>query len=218
MDRALESQLPTVDSIQDWPEESPVSWNYTHRQNPFSYPHEMSDVDSPGGSPASWNSNSFNQTELDSSRMRKKWGTAQKPMLVAQSSNNLPRKDMKTGFKRLLKFGRKSRGSDILVDWISATTSEGDDDTEDGRDSTYRSSEDLRKSRMGFSHAQPSDDSYNEGEFFNESVQSSQISISAAPANFKLRDDHISGSSIKAPRSFFSLSTFRSKGSDSKLR
>ncbi|KAL3618193.1 hypothetical protein CASFOL_038514 [Castilleja foliolosa] len=217
--RALESQLLTVDSLQDWPEESPVSWNYTHRQNPFSYPHEMSDVDSPGGSPASWNSNSFNQTELDSSRMRKKWGTAQKPMLVAQSSNNLPRKDMKTGFKRLLKFGRKSRGSDILVDWISATTSEGDDDTEDGRDSTYRSSEDLRKSRMGFSsHTQPSDDSYNESEFFNESVRSSEISISAAPANFKLRDDHISGSSIKAPRSFFSLSTFRSKGSDSKLR
>ncbi|GFP85740.1 hypothetical protein PHJA_000717700 [Phtheirospermum japonicum] len=226
--RALESQLPTVDSMQDWPEESPVSWNYTHRQNPFSYPHEMSDVDasvdSPGGSPASWNSNSFNQIETDSSRMRKKWGTAQKPMLVAQSSNNLPRKDMKTGFKRLLKFGRKSRGSDILVDWISATTSEGDDDTEDGRDPAYRSSEDLRKSRMGFSHAQPSEDSYNESEFFNESdygacfsgfvddaclffirtVQSSQISIPAAPANFKLRDEHMSGSSIKGAR--FSIS------------
>ncbi|KAL8507855.1 hypothetical protein ACS0TY_018411 [Phlomoides rotata] len=29
---------------------------------------------------------------------------------------------------------RKSRGSESLVDWISATTSEGDDDTEDGRD------------------------------------------------------------------------------------
>ncbi|KAL3639803.1 hypothetical protein CASFOL_014771 [Castilleja foliolosa] len=207
--RALDSQLPTVDSMQDWPEESPVSWNYTHRQNPFPYPHEMSDidasVDSPGGSPASWNSNSFNQIESDSSRMRKKWGTAQKPMLVAQSSNNFPRKDMKTGFKRLLKFGRKSRGSDILVDWISATTSEGDDDTEDGRDPAYRSSEDLRKSRMGFSHAQPFDDSCNESEF-NESVQSSQISIPAAPANFKLRDDHISGSSIKGSKViFFSL-------------
>ncbi|CAA0816158.1 Unknown protein [Striga hermonthica] len=163
----------TGESLQDWPEESPISWNYSHRQNPFTYPHETSDVDasmeSPGGSPASWNSNLFNQIDSDSIRMRKKWGTAQKPMLVAQTSNtNLTRKDMKSSFKRLLKFGRKSRGSDVLVDWISATTSEGDDDTEDGRDPANRSSEDLRKSRMGFSHVQTYEDSYNE-EFFNES-------------------------------------------------
>ncbi|KAL6563335.1 hypothetical protein OROHE_005922 [Orobanche hederae] len=201
----LVSQLPTIDSMQDWPDESPASWNYSHRQNPFSYPHEMSDidasVDSPVGSPASWNSNSYNQIETDSARMRKKWGTAQKPMLVAHSSNNLPRKDMKSGFKRLLKFGRKSRGSDILVDWISATTSEGDDDTEDGRDPANRLSEDSRKSRMGFSHVQqqPYEDSFNETEFVNESVQSSQNSIPAPPANFKLREDHMSGSSIKPP-------------------
>ncbi|KAI3463204.1 hypothetical protein Pfo_019867 [Paulownia fortunei] len=228
VNQALGSQLPLVvppsflpvESMQDWPVESPVSWN-SHMQHPFSYPHEISDVDasvdSPVGSPASWNSHSLNQMETDAARMRKKWGTAQKPMLVA-SSNNLPRKDMTRGFKRLLKFGRKSRGSEILVDWISATTSEGDDDTEDGRDPANRSSEDLRKSRMGFSHAQPSDDSFNENEFFNESVQSSQNSIPAPPANFKLREDHMSGSSIKAPRSFFSLSSFRSKGSDSKPR
>ncbi|KAL0354440.1 UNVERIFIED_CONTAM: hypothetical protein Sradi_3890900 [Sesamum radiatum] len=101
--------------------------------------------------------------------MRKKWGTAQKPMLVAHSSNNLSRKDMTRGFKRLLKFGRKNRGSESLVDWISATTSEGDDDTEDGRDPANRSSEDLRKSRMGFAQAHPSDDSFNESEFYNES-------------------------------------------------
>ncbi|KAL0424935.1 UNVERIFIED_CONTAM: COP1-interacting protein 7 [Sesamum radiatum] len=179
VDRALGSKLPAVlprgflhaEPIQDWPEESPVSWN-SHTQHPFSYPHEMSDVDasvdSPVGSPASWNSHSLNQLEADAARMRKKWGTAQKPMLVAHSSNNVSRKDMTRGFKRLLKFGRKSRGSESLVDWISATTSEGDD-TEDGRHPANRSSEDLRKSRMGFSHVQPSDDSFNESEFFNES-------------------------------------------------
>ncbi|XP_011079454.1 uncharacterized protein LOC105162955 isoform X2 [Sesamum indicum] len=229
VDRALGSKLPAVlprgflhaEPMQDWPEESPVSWN-SRTQHPFSYPHEMSDVDasldSPVGSPASWNSHSLNQLEADAARMRKKWGTAHKPMLVAHSSNNVSRKDMTRGFKRLLKFGRKSRGSESLVDWISATTSEGDDDTEDGRDPANRSSEDLRKSRMGFSHVQPSDDSFNGSEFFNESVQSLQNSIPAPPANFKLREDHMSGSSIKAPRSFFSLSTFRSKGSDSKLR
>ncbi|KAL8537842.1 hypothetical protein ACS0TY_012830 [Phlomoides rotata] len=227
VDQALGSKLPIdssfhpVESIPDWSGESPVSWN-SQTQHPFSYPHEMSDVDasveSPVESPASWNSHSLNQIENDAARMRKKWGAAQKPMLAVHSSNNQSHKDMTRGFKRLLKFGRKSRGSESLVDWISATTSEGDDDTEDGRDPANRSSDDLRKSRMGFSHAQASEDSFNETEFFNESVQSSRNSIPAPPSNFKLREDHMSGSSIKAPRSFFSLSTFRSKGSDSKLR
>lgn len=175
VDQALGSQLPReipsrFDSMQDSPSESPISWNL-RTQHPFSYPHETSDfdasVDSPVGSP-SWNSHSFNQIDSDAARMRKKWGAAQKPILGAHSSNNSSRKDMTRGFKRLLKFGRKSRGSETLVDWISATTSEGDDDTEDGRDLAYRSSEDLKKSRMGFSQAQPSDESFNESEYFNE--------------------------------------------------
>ncbi|XP_009625083.1 uncharacterized protein [Nicotiana tomentosiformis] len=213
------SKLLSGGLVQDSPGESPVSWN-THAHHPFSYPHEMSDVDasvdSPVGSPASWNSHSLSQTESDAARMRKKWGMAQKPMLVANSSQNQSRKDTARGFKRFLKFGRKNRGTDSLVDWISATTSEGDDDTEDGRDPSNRSSEDLRKSRMGFSQEHPSDDSFYENEFFSEQVQSLRSSIPAPPTNFKLREDHLSGSSIKAPRSFFSLSTFRSKGSDSK--
>ncbi|CAN4089139.1 unnamed protein product [Withania somnifera] len=176
---ASESVLPSMVSskllsgglVQDSPGESPVSWN-THAHHPFSYPHEMSDVDasvdSPVGSPASWNSHSLSQTDSDAARMRKKWGMAQKPMLVANSSHNQSRKDMARGFKRFLKFGRKNRGTDNLVDWISATTSEGDDDTEDGRDPSNRSSDDLRKSRMGFSQEHPSDDSFYENEFFSE--------------------------------------------------
>ncbi|KAH1240596.1 COP1-interacting protein 7 [Glycine max] len=190
-----------VRSLQDSPVGSPVSWN-SRVPHPFSYPHESSDIDasidSPIGSPASWNSHSLNQGDNDAARMRKKWGSAQKPFLVANSSQNQPRKDVTKGFKRLLKFGRKTRGSESLADWISATTSEGDDDTEDGRDLANRSSEDLRKSRMGFSHGHPSDDSFNENELFNEQVQSLQSSIPAPPAHFKLRDDHISGSSLKA--------------------
>ncbi|KAK7294490.1 hypothetical protein RJT34_17379 [Clitoria ternatea] len=217
----IPSTFNGVRSLQESPVESPVSWN-SRVPHPFSYPHESSDVeasmDSPIGSPASWNSHSLNQGENDAARMRKKWGSAQKPFLVANSSQNQPRKDVTKGFKRLLKFGRKTRGSESLADWISATTSEGDDDTEDGRDLANRSSEDLRKSRMGFSHGHPSDDSLNENELFNEQVQSMQSSIPAPPAHFRLRDDHISGSSLKAPKSFFSLSTFRSKGSDSKPR
>ncbi|KAL3825077.1 hypothetical protein ACJIZ3_021106 [Penstemon smallii] len=217
VDHVLGSQLPfeissnflPVESMQDWPGESPMSW-ISRNQNPFSYPHEMSDVDasvdSPVGSPASWNSHSLNQMEADAVRMRKKWGTAQKPMLVTNSSNHLPRKDMTRGFKRFLKFGRKNRASESLVDWISATTSEGDDDTEDGRDLANRSSEDLRKSRMGFSQAQASDYGFSESELFGESVQSSDSSIPAPPSNFKLRDDHMSGSSIKGEiMKFYSL-------------
>ncbi|KAE9595877.1 hypothetical protein Lalb_Chr17g0343411 [Lupinus albus] len=221
MPTAFPSTFNSVGSLQDSPAESPMSWN-SHMHRPFPYLHESSDIDayadSPIGSPPSWNSHSLTQVENDAARMRKKWGSAQKPFLVPNPSQNQPRKDVTRGFKRLLKFGRKSRGSESLVDWISATTSEGDDDTEDGRDPANRSSEDLRKSRMGFSHCHPSDDSFNENELFNEHVQSMQSSIPAPPAHFSLRDDHISGSSLKAPKSFFSLSTFRSKGSDSKPR
>ncbi|XP_057770720.1 uncharacterized protein LOC130990495 isoform X2 [Salvia miltiorrhiza] len=228
VDQALGSKYPReisscflpVDTMQDWHNGSPMSWN-SRTQHPFSYPHETSDVDasvdSPIGSP-SWNSHSLNAMEADAARMRKKWGAAQKPMVAAHSSNNSSRKDMTRGFKRLLKFGRKNRGSETMADWVSATTSEGDDDTEDGRDPASRSSEDLRKSRMRFSQAPPSDDGFSDNVFFNESEQSSQSSIPAPPANFKLREDHVSGTSIKAPRSFFSLSTFRSKGNESKPR
>lgn len=164
---AVPSAFHAAGSLPDSPGESPVSWN-SRIHHPFSYPHETSDidasVDSPIGSPASWNSHGLAQTEADAARMRKKWGSAQKPILATNSSNNQSRKDVTKGFKRLLKFGRKSRGTESLVDWISATTSEGDDDTEDGRDPANRSSEDLRKSRMGFSQG-PSDDSFNEIEF-----------------------------------------------------
>ncbi|XP_028106785.1 uncharacterized protein LOC114305854 isoform X1 [Camellia sinensis] len=218
---AVPSTFHPADSVQDSPTESPVSWN-SRMQHAFSYAHETSDVDasadSPMGSPASWNSHSLNQAEADAARMRKKWGSAQKPVLVSNSSHSHSRKDMTKGFKRLLKFARKSRGNESLVDWISATTSEGDDDTEDGRDPANRSSEDLRKSRMGFSQGHPSDDSFNESEFYSEQDQALHSSIPAPPANFKLREDHLSGSSIKGPRSFFSLSSFRSKGNDSKPR
>ncbi|XP_052181237.1 uncharacterized protein LOC127794296 isoform X2 [Diospyros lotus] len=190
---AIPSNFQPVGFVQDSPAESPVSWN-SRVQHAFSYAHETSDVDasadSPMGSPASWNSHSLNQAEVDAARMRKKWGSAQKPVLVSNSSHTNSRKDVRKGFKRLLKFGRKSRGNECMVDLISATTSEGDDDTEDGRDPANRSSEDLRKSRMGFSQGHPSDDSFNESEFYSE----------------------------QAPRSFFSLPPFRSKGSDSKPR
>ncbi|XP_077230847.1 uncharacterized protein LOC143863934 isoform X2 [Tasmannia lanceolata] len=220
---AVSSKFNTsVGTVQDSPGESPASWN-SHMHHSFSYMHEASDVDasvdSPIGSPASWNSHALAQMmEADAARMRKKWGSAQKPTLVANASHQ-SRKDVTKGFKRLLKFGRKSRGAESLItDWVSAsTTSEGDDDTEDVRDLANRSSEDLRKSRMGFSQGHPSYDSFHKDEIFPVQVEAIKSKM-PTPTNFKLREDHLSGTSLKAPRSFFSLSSFRSKGSESKPR
>ncbi|KAG2294755.1 hypothetical protein Bca52824_041424 [Brassica carinata] len=166
--------------------------------------------DSPVGSPAFWNLSSLNHTESDTTLMRKKWGGAAAQKRVGGSNNpsqSQCQQDVTKGLKRLLNFGRKNRAAENLADWISATTSEGDDDTEDGRDLANRSSEDLRKSRMGFLQTQASDDSFNESELFNEQAQNT-----SAPLSFKLKEDQASGTSVKAPRSFFSLSNFRSKG------
>ncbi|XP_010552256.1 PREDICTED: uncharacterized protein LOC104822667 isoform X2 [Tarenaya hassleriana] len=201
--------------------ECPVSWS-SRAKHQFSYPNEASDfdvsVDSPVGSPAFWNFPSLNHAEDDATQMRKKWGAAQKRVNAGNPSQNQSRKDMTKGLKRLLNFGRKNRGTESLVDWISATTSEGDDDTEDGRDPAYRSSEDLRKSRMGFLQSHPSVESFNESELFSEQARTTGNSMTAPAMNFKLKEDQMSGNSVKAPRSFFSLSNFRSKGSDSRPR
>ncbi|XP_020273229.1 probable GPI-anchored adhesin-like protein PGA55 isoform X2 [Asparagus officinalis] len=210
---------PSPGHVRESPGESPGSW-ISNIQHSFSYAHEASDFDasvnSPTGSPASWNSHPLNQMmDADAARMRKKWGSAQIPVLVANASH--PQKDVSKGFKRLFKFGRKSRGADYLVnDWVSASTaSEGDDDTEDGRDLGSRTSDELRKSRMGYSGSY---DSFNDCDTLPEQVQSLRSSMPHGPGNFKLREDHLSGSSSKAPRSFFSLSSFRSKGSEAKPR
>lgn len=216
---SMSSFFRSMGTIQDSPGESPGSWN-SRVHNPFSFSHEISDIDvsdSPMGSPASWNFHSLTQADAEAARMRNKWGATQKP-IVGDSSPSRSRKDVTKGLKRFLKFGRKNRATESLADWISATTSEGDDDTEDGRDLANRSSEDLRKSRMGFSHSHHSDDGFNDTDLFNDPIQGLQSSIPTPPAQFKLREEHLSGSSLKAPKSFFSLSNFRSKGSDSKPR
>ncbi|KAD4179545.1 hypothetical protein E3N88_28136 [Mikania micrantha] len=183
-DPTLVTEIP---AIQDLPGESPMSWN-SQIHYPFSYTHKTSNNDA---SVESWN---LGSTEADVARMRKKWGSTQKNILVSNSSSGVQsRKDMTKWFKQLLKFGRKGRGSDNSADWISATTSEGDDDTEDGRDVSNRSSDELRKSRMGFLH----EGGFNEANFNTDQIHTLQTSIPTPPANFRLREDHLSGSSIK---------------------
>ncbi|CAE5967230.1 unnamed protein product [Arabidopsis arenosa] len=205
---AMASRHQTMGSILDSPGESTGPWNSRVKHR---YANEASEldasVDSPMGSPAFWNFSSLNQTENDTTQMRKKWGAAQKRVAGGNPSQNQSQQDVTKGLKRLLNFGRKNRAAESLADWISTTTSEGDDDTDDGRELANRSSEDLRKSRMGSLQSHPSGDSFNESELFNQHVQNT-----GAPLSFKLKEDQTSGTSVKAPRSFFSLSNFRSKG------
>lgn len=166
---AMTSRQQSIGSFLDSPGESPVPWNSRVKHQ---YPNEASEldpsVDSPVGSPAFWNFSSLNHTENDTTQMRKKWGAAQKRVTAGNPAQNQCQQDVTKGLKRLLNFGRKNRAAENLADWISATTSEGDDDTEDGRDLANRSSEDLRKSRMGFLQSHHTDDSFNESELFNE--------------------------------------------------
>ncbi|XP_074302088.1 uncharacterized protein LOC141633532 [Silene latifolia] len=215
----MHSLFQSMGSTLDSPGESPGSWNL-RLQNPYAFSHDISDIDaleSPTESPASWNFRTLSQSEAETARMRKKWGAAQKPIGGIDSSHSPSRKDVTKSLKRFLKFGRRNRASENLADWISATTSEGDD-SEDGRDIANRSSEDLGKSRMGFSQSHNSDEGFNGPDLFNEQVQALRSSIPTPPSNFKLREEHLSGSSMKASKSFFSLSNFRSKANDSKLR
>jgi hypothetical protein len=148
----------------------PASWSSRLPQL-FPYTNDNSDgdafADSPSGSPSPWNSHSLDEiTDADVSRMRKKWGSAQMPFAGVNAPQQ-PRKDVSKGLKKLWKFGRKTRGGDGLVnDWVSASTaSECDDDMEDGRDLVVGSSDDFRKSRMGYL---ASYDGFVENEVFSE--------------------------------------------------
>lgn len=131
----------------------------------------------------------------------------------AASIITLPPKESAKGFKRLLHFGRKRAAETTTTDCVSAsTTSEGDDDTEEARDLAHQASDEflqrIRLQERGF-------DSGSNGDHnpFQEQVaiQLLRSSIPGSPANFKLREDTLSaGTLVKAPRSFFSLSSFRS--------
>ncbi|XP_051214950.1 uncharacterized protein [Lolium perenne] len=211
-------------NMHDLPGELPAPWS-SRLPHLSPYANDTSDgdafVDSPTGSPSPWNSHSLDQiTDADVSRMRKKWGSAQMPFSASNASQQ-PRKDVTKGFKKLLKFGRKNRGADGLVnDWVSASTaSECDDDMEDGRDLAIGSSDDFRKSRMGYLSSY---DGFVENEVLTEQgilqEPSLRSSIPNPTANFRLREDQLTGSPIKGSRSFFSLPAFRSKGGDARLR
>ncbi|KAH7301696.1 hypothetical protein KP509_23G038500 [Ceratopteris richardii] len=153
-------------------------------------------VELPPNSPAAWNvshsSKYMQEPELASSGRRLTGSQKQNFMLP------LPPKEPSKGFKRLLHFGRKSRTSETTTDCISAsTTSEGDEDADETRESgSQHSDETLQRTRMqkkGFEYS-------NMGEQFiladQDASQFFGSSIPPPPANFKLREEHLSGGNL----------------------
>ncbi|KAG8099372.1 hypothetical protein GUJ93_ZPchr0013g33765 [Zizania palustris] len=196
-DTSFPSEAPTLGgtkfnafagNMHDTPGELPPTWSSRPHLFPYANDNTYGDafVDSPNGSPSPWNSHSLDQiTDADVSRMRKKWGSAQMPFVVPNASQQ-PRKDVTKGFKKLLKFGRKNRGGDGLInDWVSASTaSECDDDMEDGRDLAMGSSDDFRKSRMGYLS---SHDGFVDNDVFAEQ-EPLRSAVPNPPASFRLRE------------------------------
>jgi hypothetical protein len=185
---------------------------------------------SPSGSPASQSypqiqqSHSPDTVQTNTNCLRKKWATSQ------VSAPPITMKESPRGLKRLLKFGRKKTSASTATEWPSISSpSEADEDA--GVVSSERGvwSEDSHATHIGVkgsasrvppensssmcTPAIPEDSPTVAGsESKINSIPFVRSSIPTPPPNFKLREDHLSGGSrLKAPRSFFSLSSFRGK-------
>ncbi|XP_009608416.1 uncharacterized protein [Nicotiana tomentosiformis] len=139
------------------------------------------------------------------------WGNAENPPTMVYQ------KDAPKGLKRLLKFTRKSKNDANSTGFSSLSIfSEGEDDLEDSKILTKRSSDNLLKKAT--LHAK------NVGRQKSSSSEVYELSAPNGIGRFsaqKLQESHISVSvtTTKATRSFFSLSAFKgSKQNDAKLR
>ncbi|XP_008803393.2 uncharacterized protein LOC103716953 isoform X2 [Phoenix dactylifera] len=195
-------------SMEELSEQNPGPWNSHIRYLPSSS-HEASDAN------ASVATNQMQ--EADPARVRKKWRKAE-TLVLATNASRQPRNGMAEGLKRLFKFGKKRKGAESIInvsESVSAASGAGDD-TENGCDLASQSWDDPRKLRMDYSS--PAYHGLNEGKVFPDQVPSLHCSSPGAPTNSILRDGHTSGNSPKVHRSIFSLPSFHSKGSESKLR
>ncbi|KAK4795755.1 hypothetical protein SAY86_028081 [Trapa natans] len=142
------------------------------------------------------------------------WGNAENPppMVI--------HKDAPKGLKRLLKFARKSKGDGNSSGWSSPSLySEAEDDSEDPRASSKRSTDNLLlKAALhakNFGHQKT---------FQNEACDKhldvcNQISGHSGLHKFHDHGGSSAASTAKAARSFFSLSAFRgSKPNETKFR
>lgn len=131
------------------------------------------------------------------------WGNAENPPQM------VCHKDAPKGFKRLLKFGRKSKTDANSTGWSSPSVfSEGEDDAEDSKMFNKRSTENLlRKGSLypkNNGHLKYSTD-------YEHSAQASMGKFDSPSLSQQIHEAHVSSSVIttKASRSFFSLSAFK---------
>ncbi|KAG9145867.1 hypothetical protein Leryth_020203 [Lithospermum erythrorhizon] len=130
------------------------------------------------------------------------WGNAENPPSM------IYQKDAPKGFKRLLKFARKSKTDASSSGWSSPSVfSEGEDDAEDSKAVIKKNAENLLKKATLRSL-----ESYEDNPASHElSAQANRSKLSSQTLSQKLREGHASApvTSTKASRSFFSLSAFK---------
>nr|CAD1827366.1 unnamed protein product [Ananas comosus var. bracteatus] len=169
-----------------------------------------------GESSRSWYSNIIAEAEL--TRVRKKKREIAEKQIVASTNPQSP-KDVARGLKRFLNFGRRSKGSEGLAsECASALVNSHVDEDIEYEPNTVKNCplNDLSKSKDG-AFASDFNDQRN-GLANSLEVHSLHSSVPTLAANFDQKEDHSLGKSPKAHRSFFSLPSFRSKGSETKLK
>lgn len=129
------------------------------------------------------------------------WGIAENPPMM-----NYQRGAPK-GFKRLLKFARKSKGEANLAGCSSpSVVSEGEDDSEDSKSLTTKKADNLL---MKATHNSGLVKASLDKNFDHEKLYSGTYGAHNFNSKFQESHDHAAVSSTKVGRSFFSLSAFR---------
>ncbi|XP_022942188.1 uncharacterized protein LOC111447320 isoform X1 [Cucurbita moschata] len=129
------------------------------------------------------------------------WGIAENPPTM-----NYQRGAPK-GFKRLLKFARKSKGEANLAGWSSpSVVSEGEDDSEESKSLNTKKADNLL---MKATHNSGLVKASLDKNFDHEKLYSGTYGAQNFSSKFQESHDHAAVSSTKVGRSFFSLSAFR---------
>ncbi|KAL0539809.1 hypothetical protein IC582_024030 [Cucumis melo] len=129
------------------------------------------------------------------------WGIAENPPMM-----NYQRGAPK-GFKRLLKFARKSKGEANLAGWSSpSVVSEGEDDSEESKPLNTKKADNLL---MKATHNSGLVKASLDKNFDHEKLYSGTYGAHKFNSKFQESHDHATVSSTKVGRSFFSLSAFR---------